>query len=379
MRRDRTFTTKWRGAWLSAVLAFMLAACAGSAPATNLATFPRLSETPYSGEDRSFEVTVGRVTWEGRIIGLVDMPRQLRGLLLEAVVSPDAGLELPKGRCVALLGEITPLGTPDPPDSVNLPWFWLSDIQGGSPIGGSQLSCDRTEVIAAGYGHHTGAVRIAKGESYPFFMPYYIEGEIPRTVVVSISSLLEEDDVTVETSGLFAVPPITRRSLPSIRLVELGDPDAGNFTYSQSRGTDTLTWSGRIEGLIEVDVFTDVQVETTRGWVRPSGRCIAVVGSAILSYGGAERPEWIEWSIYSSLLRWPVIGLVVGGRVVSIPFFSQCPPIPFFTTDPDGVTIEDTIPIAVFFVPHEAEIEGVVVDPWGDETAVYEAAFLDTR
>ena len=79
----------------------------------------------------------------------------------------------------------------------------------------------------------------------------------------------------------------------------------------------------------------------------------------------------------------PDIGLVVDKRIInpsSIVNF-QCSPYAFpHTVDPnlvDRLVSEDMVLLYTFLLLPEAEIEGVVVDPWGDETAFYEAVLLN--
>lgn len=84
-------------------------------------------------------------------------------------------------------------------------------------------------------------------------------------------------------------------------------------------------------------------------------------------------------------MAWLSIGLVVDERFISRSGNFQCLPYIFpYTVDPNFVerfrarfVSEDIGLLAVFLVPPEAEIEGVVTDPWGDETAFYKAVFID--
>ena len=202
---------------------------------------------------------------------------------------------------------------------------------------------------------------------------------MPHSVVVSIQSIWEMDDgsgVTVETSMLGAIPPARQQSLTEIRLIEVGNPDIATFTYSRTRESRTATWSGHIDGLIELEVLSDrVLIETVQGWTEPRGRCLAVIGSAALSYDGANKPEWLRGNVF---MAWPSIGLIADGRVVPSNYSGRC--LPFATPMHLGGLASEgaTTLLPSFFVPHESKIEGIVVDPWGDETAGYEAVFLDS-
>ena len=369
---------------LLAVLTLSLAACAESESTTNDLAFPRLMSTPYaSGEE--FELTVPRgPSWKGRIIGLVDLPRQyqsgLSSLSIEpfAAVSPEDAAEMPEGRCIALLGEQTLLREPSYPDLLDLPKFELPDLQGGGALGTVMDKCDAAEVLAAGYGILGHAALLSTGESYPFFRLYFIEEEIPRSVTVSVGSWYEEAASQLEAYTLPSVPAVTRQTSAGFGPIGEGGSDAGEFSYTETWRNDTLTSSGRIEGIIEIDVRSDAfLIETAAEWVRPSSRCLAVVGSAALSHGEAEMPKWLELNL---LMAWPDIGLVVGERVIRDSFNNlQCSP---YTVDIDPnlfdrLVSEDLFLLSTFLLPPEAEIEGVVVDPSGDEAAFYEAVLLD--
>lgn len=369
---------------LLAVLMVTFAACAESESTTSDLAFPRLMSTPYSSGEE-FELTVDQgPSWKGRIIGLVDLPRLYYAGLYQselyqpdpfAAVSSEDAAEVPEGRCIALLGELTLLREPSYPDLLDLPKFELPDLQGGGALGTPMDKCDVAEVLAAGYGLLGFAALLSADESFPFFLPYYIKEEIPRSVAVSVGSWYEETSTgLLEASILSSVPRVTMADFQGGDLFGGGGSDAGEFSYTETWGTDTLTWSGRIEGIIEIDVPSDAfLIETAEEWVRPSSRCLAVVGSAALSHVEAEMPEWLEWNL---LMAWPDIGLVVDGRVIrgnSISNF-QCSPYVYpYIVDPN---LFDRL-LSTFLLPPDAEVEGVVVDPSGDETAFYEAIFLD--
>ena len=344
----------------------------------------------YSGGEE-FELTVSEgPAWKGRIIGLVDLPRQYYSGLYQsdldqpdrfAAVTPEDAAEVPDGRCIALLGELTILREPSYPDLWELPKFELPDLQGGGALDTAMDKCDTAEVLAAGYGILGRAALRSAGENYPFFEPFFIEGEIPSSVAVAVGSWYEEAASLLEAYTLSSVPTVARQTSAGFGLIREGGSGAGEFSYTETWRNDTLTWSGRIQGIIEIDVRSDAfLVETAGEWVRPSSRCLAVVGSAALSHGEAETPKWLEGNF---LMARPDIGLVVDKRIInpsSIVNF-QCSPYAFpHTVDPnlvDRLVSEDMVLLYTFLLLPEAEIEGVVVDPWGDETAFYEAVLLN--
>lgn len=361
---------------LLAVLTLTFAACAESA------------YTPYAGGEE-FELTVSQASWKGRIIGLVNLPRQYHhwdSISPEdafTAVSPGDAAEMPEGRCVALLGELTILEESfGYPDLLNLPAFELPDLPGGGRLDAATGKCDTAEVLSAGYGFLGFASHLSTDETYHFFEPYYIEGEITGSAAVSVSSWYEENERRFEAPLLSSPPRVVRRTFARPASIGEGDSTPAEFSYTKTWGTNTLTWSGRIEGIIEIDVRSDAfLIETAGEWVHPSNRCIAVVGSETLPTE-AERSELLGMTPY---MAWLSIGLVVDERFISRSGNFQCLSYIFpYTVDPNFVerfrarfVSEDIGLLAVFLVPPEAEIEGVVTDPWGDETAFYEAVLID--
>lgn len=350
MRRNRLFLRPWaRRLVIFAVLTQVFVSCGESEPI--------YTEVPFELED-------GRTSWKGSIIGLVVMPRVYRDHFFGQPVSPEQAAEMQAGQCVALLGELSPVRT-RVPDILDVPAFWLPGLEGGSPIGGRGTArCDTTAVRAAGYWMYGHAGVVPAGGSLPFYMPYYIESEISESVVVSVEYLIGGEGVTVETSLLAAVPPATRQPSTGARLIEVGEMDRATFVYSRTWETDTITWSGNVHGLKEYDLPAGyVLSETGQGWTDPHWRCIAVLGSWTLSYDSAEKPQWFG----GNTLLWPTIGLIAGGRVINSDH-SQCS-IPHydFGLDPGSV-------LRIFSVPSDVEIEGVMVDPWGEAPARYEVS-----
>lgn len=355
MKRNRLVLRPWaRRMVLFAVLAQVVVACGESEPT--------YSEVPFRLDD-------GRTAWEGNVIGLVTMPRMYRDHYFGRPVSLEQAAQMRKGQCVVLLGELSAVRT-DVPDLIDVPTFWLPGLEGGSPIGGGGTErCDLTEVRAAGYWFYAHAGLIPAGASLPFYMPYYIEGEMSESVAVSVEYLFGEIGVTVETSLLAAMPLATRQPAKGARLIEVGDLDSATFAYPQTWGSDTMTWSVNLEELIEYEVPAGyVLTETNEGWTDPRWRCIAAVGSATRSHEGPEKPQW-----FGDTLTWsPSIGLIADGRVVDRGL-SQCF-VPH-SYDLAGFAIEDFGSVlAIFSVPHDVEIEGVMVDPWGEAPARYEVS-----
>ena len=360
MRRNRLFLRPWaRGLVLFAVLTQVVVAC-GEPELT-------YSEVPFELDD-------GRTSWKGNIIGLVAMPRMYLDEHFGQSVSPEQAAEIQAGHCVAILGELSPVRI-NVPDIFDVPGFWLPALEGGSPIGGrSRSRCDMTEVRAAGYWFYTLAGIVPAGRSFPFYIPYYIEGAISEPVIVSIESLYGDASAKVETSMLAAIPSVTWQSSTGTRLIEMEDMDTATFAYTQTWGSDTITWSVDFGGLIEYDLRSGyVLSETNQGWSDPRWQCIAVVGSATLSHEGVEKPQWLD---ANPLMMWPSIGLVADGRVINREYY-QCPYLPS-AYDLAGLTIEDPGPgMMIFSVPHDVEVEGVMVNPWGDESARYGTSSFD--
>ncbi len=130
--------------------------------------------------------------WEGFVTTMVEVDR-----------SPYTD-EL--GRCLVLVGSLTPTAIEDGvvSDPFATPDFAV--IAGGRLVDSDSFSCDTDEVEAAGYGWILDA-EVTQGTEYPFYTAIFMAGEEPPDIaVVVVGDAGSDDALYFEPTYLDAIP-----------------------------------------------------------------------------------------------------------------------------------------------------------------------------
>ena len=280
---------------------------------------------PLDPSGQPFEIEIREVSWEGRVLGLIDT----------APASTDTS-----GRCVALLGEIRPTSLPGVVSSgIHAPSIGLSagDIRLNEARPGS---CDTGDLKAAGYGAIRDA-RVTVGTSYPFYRMFYLPAEtaeVGRTLVASIADPTEPRGYVAEGFEpmlLDSIPdPGPSAPVPIEETHALLPVDAG-FAYPEGR----TPWEGTILGLIHTDLVPIPQPFAAGADNVEPGHCALILGRLSLAGRSEESPGRSP--------AMPRFGLIVEGKLlqgggklyrcdVTEPAFGGFRPLGRFATDAAG-------------------------------------------
>ena len=292
--------------------------------------------------------------WEGFIAGLVETDKHRWN---------DE-----EGRCVVLLGTLTPTEIDDGAVSSGFSTPTVSMIAEGKLIDDNVNECDTSDIADAGYGWILDA-EVTAGTPYPFYTEFFLPGDpTPEIEVIVVGNPTDDNSLFYEPTILDTIPePNTSATAESVErdVLPVGDPAVSGFVYSDYSGE----WEGFIAGLVETDKHR---------WNDEEGRCVVLLGTL--------TPTEIDDGAVSSGFSTPTVSMIAEGKLID-DNVNECDtsdiadagygwildaevtagtPYPFYTE---------------FFLPGDPtpEIEVIVVgNPTDDNSLFYEPTILDT-
>lgn len=231
----------------------------------------------------TYEESFSNAAWEGQLLGLVE--------------TGTNEFNDGQGRCVVLIGTITPTKTDGAVSSgYNTPNFSL--IAGGRLIESGVVECDTDAIETAGYGWILDA-GVTVGTTYPFYSEFFLEAPDAEVVLEAVvaGNPSGSDAFYFEPTVIPDIPQPDIASQESGRdLTPTGDPAVSGFMYQES--FSDAAWEGLPLGL----------VETGTGQFNPNtGRCLVLVGEI--------TPTSAEGAVSSGFAT-PAFGLIVDGQLV---------------------------------------------------------------